>query len=82
MCCVKKGFLWFSFMIAASLCLFPPVVQAEEDVCSRGTGLPPFLGSGVDPNLLLVLDNSGSMLDLAYIDPDTDGIDDPSTTRK
>ena len=72
MCFVKKGFLWFSFMIAANFCLFPPAVQAEEDVCSRGTGLPPFLGSGVDPNLLLVLDNSGSMLDMAYIDKDRD----------
>ncbi|MBB5346756.1 hypothetical protein JWG42_15425 [Desulfoprunum benzoelyticum] len=42
------------------------------DVCSTGTGKPPFLTSGVDPNLLLVLDNSGSMLDMAYTDKDLD----------
>ncbi|MCW5200420.1 hypothetical protein VU07_01185, partial [Desulfobulbus sp. F4] len=34
--------------------------------CSEGTGMPPFLSSGAKPNLLMVLDNSGSMLDAAY----------------
>ncbi|MCL7488671.1 MAG: PilC/PilY family type IV pilus protein [Desulfobulbaceae bacterium] len=38
------------------------------NVCSQGVGLPPFLSAGANPNLLLVLDNSGSMLDLAYLD--------------
>ena len=42
--------------------------SAADDVCSAGTGIPPFLASGADPNLLLVLDNSGSMLDMAYVD--------------
>ncbi|MCI5116437.1 MAG: hypothetical protein D3913_00445 [Candidatus Electrothrix sp. LOE1_4_5] len=36
------------------------------NVCSQGTGVPPFLSSGAKPNLLMVLDNSGSMLDAAY----------------
>ena len=39
-----------------------------DPVCSAGTGIPPFLSSGADPNLLLVIDNSGSMLDMAYVD--------------
>ena len=33
-----------------------------------GLGEPPFLSYGVDPNLLMVIDNSGSMLDMAYQD--------------
>ncbi|SHO45680.1 pilus assembly protein [Desulfopila aestuarii] len=40
------------------------------DVCSTGVSEPPFLSFGVKSNLLLVLDNSGSMLDMAYTDPD------------
>ena len=35
--------------------------------CTNGTKIPAFLASGVDPNLLLILDNSASMNDLAYI---------------
>ncbi|CAK8714101.1 hypothetical protein GKODMF_05700 [Candidatus Electrothrix gigas] len=38
------------------------------NVCSQGTGVPPFLSTGAKPNLLMVLDNSGSMLDAAYTD--------------
>ncbi|MHB8791511.1 MAG: pilus assembly protein [Desulfobulbaceae bacterium] len=44
-----------------------------SDVCSRGLGQPPFLSFGVNSNLLMLLDNSGSMLDMAYVDTDTDG---------
>ncbi|WP_136808408.1 pilus assembly protein [Desulfosediminicola flagellatus] len=40
------------------------------DVCSSGVAEPPFLSYGVKSNLLLVIDNSGSMLDMAYTDPD------------
>ncbi|NLZ17261.1 MAG: hypothetical protein GX087_05955 [Desulfobulbaceae bacterium] len=39
---------------------------ASHAACGRGLGEPPFLSYGVDHNLLLLLDNSGSMLDLAY----------------
>ncbi len=50
-----------------------------DAVCSEGTGIPPFLSAGADPNLLLILDNSGSMLDTAYLDPydDNDADTDP-----
>ncbi len=48
----------------------------SADVCSQGTGLPPFLSAGADPNLLLLLDNSGSMLDLAYVDNTEQCFDD------
>ncbi|MDA3835849.1 MAG: hypothetical protein PF495_20955, partial [Spirochaetales bacterium] len=56
---------------AAALCagcvFITPSAQATN-VCSQGTGIPPFLSSGADPNLLLVIDNSGSMLDMAYVE--------------
>jgi hypothetical protein len=53
-------------ILVSSFWVQPSTVHAG--VCSEGTGLPPFLSSGADPNLLLLLDNSGSMLDLAYVD--------------
>ncbi len=40
----------------------------DNTVCSAGLGEPPFLSYGVDANLLLLIDNSGSMLDMAYVD--------------
>ncbi|MCI5136220.1 MAG: hypothetical protein D3920_14395, partial [Candidatus Electrothrix sp. AW2] len=41
--------------------------------CGEGTGMPPFLSGGAEPNLLMLIDNSGSMLDPAYVkDTDTD----------
>ena len=42
--------------------------SASADVCSQGVGIPPFLSAGAKPNLLFAIDNSGSMLDLAYTD--------------
>lgn len=53
-------------LLAAATISMPLSVYAN--VCSEGTGLPPFLSAGTDPNLLLVLDNSGSMLELAYVE--------------
>ncbi|MCI5144471.1 MAG: hypothetical protein D3923_02855, partial [Candidatus Electrothrix sp. AR3] len=51
-------------LFLAGAVLLPTVSLAN--VCSDGVGLPPFLASGAKPNLLMVLDNSGSMLDAAY----------------
>ena len=51
-------------------------VTASASVCSEGTGVPPFLQGGADPNLLLMIDNSGSMLDMAYTDPNAQCFDD------
>jgi hypothetical protein len=52
-------------LVAAAL-LLPRSAGFAADVCSQGVGIPPFLSSGANPNLLMVLDNSGSMLDAAY----------------
>jgi type IV pilus assembly protein PilY1 len=42
----------------------PPPAQAQS--ISSYTGQPPFVGSAVAPNILLLLDNSGSMNNNAY----------------
>jgi hypothetical protein len=43
-------------------------LAVASDVCSRGVAEPPFLAYGAKSNLLMLLDNSGSMLDMAYTD--------------
>ncbi|SPD76288.1 Tfp pilus assembly protein tip-associated adhesin PilY1-like protein [uncultured Desulfobacterium sp.] len=51
-----------------------------SDYCGIGAATPPFLSAGVDPNLLLLIDNSGSMLDLAYIDTNSNCFDNTYNT--
>ncbi len=53
-------------LIGAMLLYWLVPCTGLANVCSQGTGVPPFLSSGAKPNLLMVLDNSGSMLDAAY----------------
>ncbi|MCI5125048.1 MAG: hypothetical protein D3925_11370, partial [Candidatus Electrothrix sp. AR5] len=60
--------------------LLPGVGLAN--VCSEGVGIPPFLSSGAKPNLLMVLDNSGSMLDAAYSDKTSFCFDDTYDATK
>jgi hypothetical protein len=57
---VFAGVLW-----GASVCQAAAVVGAKEDYDK----LPAFLETGLDPNLLLLIDNSASMYDPAYLDP-------------
>jgi type IV pilus assembly protein PilY1 len=51
--------------------IFLGVLEAREaysTVCEDGTGVPPFVGTdAVDPNVLLMIDNSASMYDLAAV---------------
>jgi len=57
--------------------LFAGSALAAYD-CSNGAADPPFLAAGVPPNLLLLIDNSGSMYDMAYTGDDNscyDGTD-------
>ncbi|RJQ71933.1 MAG: hypothetical protein C4519_19080 [Desulfobacteraceae bacterium] len=49
------------------ICMLPLDVTAADCNCSLDTAEPPFLSQGADPNLLLMIDNSASMLDLAYV---------------
>ena len=59
----RAAALVFGFML---VCL--GVSNGYGSVCSEGTAEPPFLNTGVDPNLLLILDNSASMYDLAFVE--------------
>lgn len=63
---------WLGLAAAILFCLQPIAALGAtvDGSCSEGNGVPPFLSSGADPNLLMILDNSGSMLDPAYIDDD------------
>ena len=57
-------------IIVAIALLFSASVTMESAVyggCGDGVKVPAFLASGVAPNLLLMIDNSASMYDLAYI---------------
>lgn len=56
--------------------LLIPQAAVSADVCSQGVGIPPFISAGASPNLLLLLDNSGSMLDPAYVESDGECFDD------
>ena len=46
---------------------------AANSTCATGAAVPPFLAAGLDPNLLLMIDNSASMYDLAYVKPREEG---------
>ncbi|MCI5210161.1 MAG: hypothetical protein D3910_15505 [Candidatus Electrothrix sp. ATG2] len=67
--------------ILLSMCgLFP--TDGFSQVCGKGVAVPPFLSSGASANLMMVLDNSGSMLDMAYVDADTQCFDETYTSSK
>jgi len=69
-----QGVIFSSLMLALGLTL--PAGRAEANTCGSGLGEPPFLSLGVEPNLLLLLDNSGSMLDPAFQDETQQCYDD------
>ncbi len=58
-------------VLICGLCLMNPT--PAESSCATGVAVPPFLAAGVDPNLLLMIDNSASMYDLAYVKPREEG---------
>ena len=57
-----RGLLFFLTVLCLTQSM--PVHAAMNDYCVT----PPFIVGGVKPNLLLMVDNSGSMFDLTYID--------------
>ncbi len=61
------------FVLLAIFLLPTATASVASDVCSAGVGTPPFLASGVSPNLLMMIDNSSSMYDPAYDDATTPG---------
>ncbi len=69
--------------LALLLVLFGLLVEnSSANVAdTRGVSEPPFLSLGTKSNLLMLLDNSGSMLDMAYTDPDSSCQDSPDDGR-
>ncbi|MGX9728496.1 MAG: hypothetical protein ACTFAK_14630 [Candidatus Electronema sp. VV] len=63
---MKKIKIIYATLTCLAGAALPPAAALAADVCGEGVGIPPFLSSGAKPNLLMVLDNSGSMLDAAY----------------
>ena len=72
---MKKGWKNTTTRLAVILwvawSLFNPA--AAHSSCATGTAVPPFLAAGLDPNLLLMIDNSASMYDLAYVQAREEG---------
>jgi len=76
---MKRLKKYSSIGLTVILCLvmaFFPMAPALADVCVDTPEVPPFLSAGVDPNLLLTIDNSASMYDPAYVDVDNQCFDD------
>ncbi len=62
---ITPRWILFSFLIVS---LFFSPFPAEAQNMDDYTAYPPFVTTGTKPNLLLMIDNSSSMYDLAYID--------------
>ncbi|MCF8069557.1 MAG: hypothetical protein K9L30_13315 [Desulfobacterales bacterium] len=74
-----KNYMHYSFLnilLMGVILTTLPGMAIASDVCSRGNSEPPFLAFGVKSNLLMLLDNSGSMLDTAYVNAATNCFDD------
>jgi len=72
---MKNPWKYSLFMVVVLFCFslwgIQPQDASASGYCGSGTAIPPFLSAGVDPNLLLMFDNSASMLDLAYVSTTT-----------
>jgi hypothetical protein len=61
---VKRAAISLMFVVALAA---HASTEAQGATCDEGTAVPPFLGvETVPPNLMLMIDNSGSMYDLNY----------------
>jgi type IV pilus assembly protein PilY1 len=67
-----KSFLRYAAVVlAVVMCAWNGSVSNVRSDCGDGIAVPPFLtAGGIKPNLLLMLDNSASMYDMAYVSPD------------
>ncbi len=73
-----KKYLSFILFVVLLLTFAGPVPSYlyGADYCGNDVAVPPFLVRAVDPNLLLLIDNSGSMIDMAYVKNDSQCYDD------
>ena len=65
-----------SWFLLANSIFSPDTINATECDCNSDTASPPFLAAGADPNLLLLIDNSASMYDIAYLENTGECFDD------
>lgn len=75
---------FYKYMLVQCLIAFLALSGSQQALaasCSVGNGEPPFLSFGVKSNLLLLIDNSGSMLDPAYVFDDGDDTTDDSQKK-
>jgi type IV pilus assembly protein PilY1 len=79
---LMKRTICTALWLLSGAALLLPTAGFAVNVCSDGVGIPPFLSSGAKPNLLMVLDNSGSMLDPAYSKTDSFCFDDSYDSSK
>lgn len=64
-----KTLRWFKITSLSLLFLGASVVFSGAQTVDDYSSLPPFLAGSVPPNILLLMDNSGSMNDSAYYPP-------------
>lgn len=71
-----KALLISAALFAMLGMLRPGALYGTVNPCTIGLAEPAFLASGVTPNVLLLIDNSASMYDLAYIGDEGTCFDD------
>ncbi len=65
---LKSVALLCSFMMAGPGVVPAYAVAPDSAVCATGVASPPFLGTTVSSNVMIVIDNSASMYDLAFVE--------------
>ncbi len=65
---MKRKNTFIIFSVFTMFILFSFAAHAAAPVMSDYTAYPPFVDTGTTPNLLLMIDNSGSMYDISYVD--------------
>jgi len=66
---MKKTYIFnLLLLVCVAFIALSAINSAASSPCGDNAAVPPFLAAGADPNLLLMIDNSASMYDPAYVD--------------
>lgn len=76
MAVIKKCFPVILSLLVLVVVLPAGPILAEECDCVSDSAVPAFLAAGVDPAVLLIIDNSASMYDVAYVEGEVHCFDD------
>ena len=74
---MKGKYAYVFFILLIISCLYMPANSTAAEMSDYAV-YPPFISTSTTPNLLLIIDNSGSMYDLAYIDEGNSPTRDPN----